>query len=156
MPLSSSIATRLQHQHHTISEIIGELPDSTLRRTVQPGKWSAFENIAHLAAYQPVFIARLERISREPSPLFGRYVAEEDPLFPGYLEHSTATLLEQIGADRSRIIAYLQDGGETLLAKTATHPRFGLLTTKDWTEFFLLHEAHHLYTLYALVHSPTK
>ena len=147
------MAARLQHQHHTIRELIGDLPDSALRQPVHPGKWSALANIAHLAAYQPVFIARLERIGREPSPAFERYVAENDPLFPGYLDRSSASLLDQIAADRGRILACLNDGGEALLTKTASHLRFGPLTTIDWTEFFLLHEAHHLYTLFALLHS---
>ncbi|HEV3412298.1 MAG TPA: DinB family protein [Puia sp.] len=155
MPISSSIAARLQLQHLTIRELSAGLPDNLLRQPVNPGKWSAHANIAHLAAYQPVFIDRLQRISHEASPAFGRYLAEEDPLFPGYLDRSTTSLLEQIDSDRSRILSYLQDGAEALLAKTATHPRFGLLTTTDWIEFFLLHEAHHLYTLYALVHLPT-
>lgn len=148
------MAVRLQHQHAGIRGIIGDLPDHVLRQPVNPGKWSALENIAHLVAYQPVFLDRLERIAREPSPAFDRYVAENDPLFPGYLDRSAASLLDQIGADRARIISTLQDGGETLLARTASHPRFGLLTTIDWTEFFLLHEAHHLYTIFALVHAP--
>jgi uncharacterized damage-inducible protein DinB len=154
MPLSSSIATRLEYQHRTIREIIGGLPDSTLRREVNPGKWSAHSNIAHLAAYQPVFIARLERISREPSPAFDRYVAENDPLFRGYLERSTASLLEQVEADRTAILTLFTQVDDSFLERTGAHPRFGLLTVVDWTEFFLLHEAHHLYTLYSLVHSP--
>lgn len=154
MPLSSSIATRLQHQHQTIREVTRDIPDDILRRTVVPGKWSAHANIAHLAAYQPVFIERLGRILREPGPAFGRYVAEEDPLFPGYLERSSASLLDQIDDDRSRILTLLGDADESFLKRTGLHPRFGLLTVVDWTEFFLLHEAHHLYTLFALVHAP--
>jgi len=154
MPLSSSIATRLQHQHHAIRELAAGLPDETLRQPVVPGKWSALANIAHLAAYQPVFIGRLERITRESSPAFGRYVAEEDPLFPGYLDRSSTSLLDQIDTDRARILVLFTDGGETFLTRTASHPRFGLLTVTDWTQFFLLHEAHHLYTLFSLVHSP--
>lgn len=148
------MAARLQHQHHAIREIIGDLPDTLLRLEVNPGKWSAHANIAHLTAYQPVFIDRLERMSRECSPAFDRYVAGDDPLFPACLDRSTASLLDQLAADRARIITTLEAGGEAFLAGTATHPRFGLLTVKDWTEFFLLHEAHHLYTLYSLVHSP--
>jgi hypothetical protein len=156
MPLSSSIVTRLQHQHRSIRELIGTLPDDILRRTVIPGKWSAHANIAHLAVYQPVFIDRLERIDRESSPVFGRYVAEEDPRFIGYLERSTPALLDQIDSDRAAIFARLIGYGDSSLSKTATHPRFGPLTVTDWTEFFLLHEAHHLYTLFALVHAPNK
>ncbi len=154
MPLSSSIAVRLRYQHNTIREIIGGLPDDVLRREVNPGKWSAHANIAHLAAYQPVFLDRLQRIGRESSPTFNRYDAEEDPLFPGYLERPVTSLLEQIDTDRSHILSLLMDADESYFDRTAYHPRFGLLTVVDWTEFFLLHEAHHLYTLYALVHSP--
>ena len=153
MALSSSIAARLQHQHQTIREVVGDRPDAVLRRVVNPGKWSAHANIAHLAAYQPVFIGRLERIAREVNPVFGRYVAEEDAAFPGYLERDTAALLEQIDRDRSTIVTLLMGAGEAYLTRTATHPRFGVLSVVDWTEFFLLHEAHHLYTLFALVHA---
>jgi hypothetical protein len=154
MPLSSSIAARLQYQHRTIRELIAGHPDDLLREPVNPGKWSAHANIAHLAAYQPVFIDRLERISRDPSPAFGRYVAEEDPLFQDCLDRSSSSLLDRIDGDRDTILAIFADQGEPFLARTASHPRFGLLTVTDWTEFFLLHEAHHLYTLFALVHSP--
>jgi hypothetical protein len=156
MPLSSSIACRLQFQHLSIREIIRGLSDDDLRRVVNPGKWNAHAHIAHLAAYQPVFISRLERISLQPVPAFGRYVAEEDPLFPGYLERSVKSLLEQIDTDRARILSFLDRSGEPFFGKTASHPRFGLLTVVDWTEFFLLHEAHHLYTLFALVRSPKQ
>ena len=145
------MAARLQLQHLTIREITGDLPDSALRQPVHPGKWSALANIAHLAAYQPVFIGRLEQINDGSSPTFGRYVAEEDPLFPGYLDRDIASLLDQITADRTRILVLFTGNGETFLTKTASHPRFGLLSTIDWTEFFLLHEAHHLYTLFSLV-----
>ncbi len=147
------MAARLQHQHHTIRELAAGLPEETLRQSVIPGKWSAHANIAHLASYQPVFIGRLEQINRESSPTFGRYVAEEDPLFPGYMDRNVAALLGQIDTDRARILALFADGGETFLKRTASHPKFGLLTVTDWTEFFLLHEAHHLYTLFALLHS---
>src|SRR5579863_6749602 len=94
MSLSSSMAARLQHQHHTIREIIGNLPDTTLRREVNPGKWSALANIAHLAAYQPMFIARLQRIAGEDSPAFARYVAGDDPLFPAFLDRTSTSLLD--------------------------------------------------------------
>ena len=154
MPLSSSIAERLKHQHETIREIVAGCPDSELRERRITGKWSAFENIAHLAAYQPVFAGRLDRIAREPSPAFDRYVAENDPLFPEYLERPTASLLEQITADRIGICSVLLSADDAYLARIGTHPKFGRLTVSGWTEFFLLHEAHHLYTLFGLVTSP--
>jgi len=151
MPLSSSMVCRLQHQHFSVREIAGDIPDHILRLRVQPGKWSAFENIAHLTAYQPVFAERLERIDREASPAFERYVAENDPLFPGYLERSAASLFQQLAVDRARIQSLIETGGDSFLERTALHARYGRLTVKDWIEFFLLHESHHLYTIFALV-----
>ena len=161
MPLSSSIATRLQFQHLSIREITADISPEALRHPVNPGKWSAFENVAHLAAYQPAFIDRLERLGREASPAFGRYVAEDDPLFHRCLAKSPAELFALVDSDRAKICSTLlrppllysplDSGGETLLERTGSHPLYGLLTVRQWTEFFLLHEAHHLFTIFRLV-----
>jgi hypothetical protein len=163
MPLSSSIATRLQFQHGSIREITAGISPEALRHPVIPGKWSAFENVAHLAAYQPVFIDRLERLGREGSPAFGRYVAEDDPLFHRCLAKSPAELFALVDSDRALICSTLlhspsnhstlDSRGETFLERTGSHPLFGLLTVRQWTEFFLLHEAHHLFTIFRLVQS---
>jgi hypothetical protein len=150
------MSARLLHQHETIRDLIAGLPPEALQRRVLPEKWSVFENIAHLAAYQPVFILRLERLNREPSPAIDRYVAEQDPAFPSYLEKSPAELLGNIDDTRTVILSKLEDGGETLLAKTGLHARYGWLTGREWTEFFLLHEAHHLYTIFMLVRDLRK
>jgi DinB superfamily len=150
------MSARLMHQHGTIRDLTAGLPVETLQRRILPDKWSVFENIAHLAAYQPVFITRLERISREPSPAFERYVAEQDPAFPSYLEKPFDTLLGNIDDQRIVILSRLKDGGEALLMKTGLHPRYGLLTGREWTEFFLLHEAHHLFTIFMLVQDLRK
>jgi hypothetical protein len=144
------------HQHGTIRDLTAGLPVESLQCRILPNKWSVFENIAHLAAYQPVFITRLERIGREPSPVFERYVAEQDPAFPSYLEKSYEALLGNIDDQRTVILSRLKDGGEVLLTKTGLHPRYGLLTGQEWTEFFLLHEAHHLYTIFQLVRDLRK
>ncbi len=156
MPLSASIGTRLRHQHETIRELIGNLPAATLKSRIQPDKWSAFENIAHLAAYQPVFGIRLEVIARDSSPVFERYIAENDPFFPAYLEMTLPQLLDGIDRRRALIFSQLEDGGEALLLRTGLHSRYGLLTVKEWTEFFLLHEAHHLFTIFSLVRDLHK
>jgi hypothetical protein len=143
--------TRLQYQHETLSTLIAGLSEEQLKERIRPGKWSAFENMVHLAAYQPVFAGRIERIEKEQCPSFDRYVAENDPLFPAYLEKPPETLIRVIAADRSAISGILAGMDETALQRPGLHPKFGLLTLVQWTEFFLLHEAHHLFTLFALV-----
>jgi len=156
MPLSSSSLARLQYQHFTIRELIAGLTEEQLRRVVQSGKWSALDNIAHLACYQPVFLLRLERIQMEDSPVFERYVADTDPVFPDYQQLSPVELLMGIEDRRVTILAKLQGMSEDGLRRTAQHPRYGRLDVIQWTEFFLLHEAHHLYTIFMLVQELRK
>ena len=36
------------------------------------------------------------------------------------------------------------------------HPKYGALTLVEWTEFFLLHEAHHLFTLFKLLNEDDE
>ena len=156
MSLSASIRTRLRYQHQTIRELIGHLTEPRLKQRINPDKWSAFENIAHLACYHPVFLHRLERIQKEHTPSFDRYVAERDPLFTSYLQQPLSELLAGIDTRRSELVAELEGMSETVLQRTARHARYGLLTIPRWTEFFLLHEAHHLYTIFMLVQELQK
>lgn len=132
------------------------MEEQRLRQTVQPGKWSAFDNIAHLACYQSVFLIRLEKIQQGSSPVFERYVADSDPGFPDYQRMSLADLLTGIDARRSVILSKLLGMGEDELRRVGQHPRYGSLDVLQWTEFFLLHEAHHLYTIFMLVQELRK
>jgi len=72
MPLSESILARLQYQHYTINELIAGLTEEELKHPVNPGKWSAFDNVVHLAAYQPTFIKRINLMLNEQTPMFVR------------------------------------------------------------------------------------
>jgi hypothetical protein len=156
MPLSTSALTRLQYQHTTTRELIAGLGEQELKRRVRPDKWSAFDNIAHLTGYQPVFLLRLERIQAERSPTFERYVADKDPLFLDYRDLPLAELLSGMDVRRAMIFSKLQGMGEDDLRRVAYHPRYGMLDVRQWTEFFLLHEAHHLYTIFMLVQELHK
>lgn len=152
MSLSASTRTRLQYQHETIYTLITGSTEAQLRLRNIPDKWSVFENIVHLAAYQPVFINRIDRIKREEDPAFDRYVAEEDPLFPNYLDKGLEELIRIMALDRSTINRKLAGLDAAILLRTGQHPKFGLLTLEQWIEFFLLHEAHHLFTMFKSVH----
>lgn len=150
MHLSDSQLYRLRHQHQTMRELVSGLSEAQLRLPVNPGKWSAHENIAHLVAYQPAFIVRLRRIRNEHEPAFERYVADNDPAFAEAVKESTDVLLAHAEADRNTILNELLSLDEQGLARTAVHARYGKLNVIQWTEFFLLHEAHHLFTIFML------
>lgn len=145
-----SLQERLLTQHKALPFIIAPLSEEQQRRQPQPGKWSVHENIAHLVSYQPQFLNRLQRILDTPDPLFERYVGDDDPNFLYWRKQSAATLLEELESERQQLIQLLQGLTAEQLQRTGTHMTYGRLTIPDWTEFFLLHEAHHLFTIFKL------
>jgi len=151
MPLSISVIGRLEHQHETISELIAGIPEMQLKKRVHADKWSVFENITHLAAYQPTFMQRLTLILEGNKPRFERYVADNDPLFYEYLKKPLNELLLDISTKRSIINAGLINLDEGQLKLAGHHPKFGYIPVGKWVEFFLLHEAHHLFAIMQLI-----
>jgi len=149
----SSLTERLKNQHKIIASLIINLNNRQIQHPPVPGKWSIHENIAHLAKYQPVFIDRLRKIIALDNPGFEVYKAENDDEFEIYCAFTTYELLKKISADREVIYQLFHHLPSDKLQRTGIHPKFGKLTVPEWMEFFLLHESHHLYTIFQLAHS---
>ncbi len=153
MNLHPSLTSRLKNQHESIPLIIANVGKSTLERNPATGKWSIKDNIAHLARYQPVFISRINEILEHDTPAFDRYNAETDIEFPSWQSRETNDLLKQLVADRKTVVSLITTLKADQLPRSGIHPKFGKLNIPDWVEFFLLHEAHHLFSIFQLVRS---
>jgi len=151
MTLYQSLHDRLKNQHEAIEEIISGINSSRLTHSPSPGKWSINDNIAHLTKYQPIFIDRINTILKQDSPKFDRYTAETDPDFETWREFKIEDLLQRINTDRQEIFNLITSLTDPDLKRDGLHPKFGKLTIIQWTEFFLLHEAHHIFTIFRLV-----
>ena len=151
MALSTSVITRLEYQHKSLLEIIDGLSDEQIRWQIIPGKWSVFENIVHLATYQHAFINRLNQILEQEKPAFPRYSAEADPLFYDNCSKVTREIMQDLVTTRREMIAKISSLNDTDLRRTGVHLAFGEMTIIMWLNFFLLHEAHHLFTIFKLV-----
>jgi uncharacterized damage-inducible protein DinB len=150
MPMPSSISTRLQYQHKSLLDLIDGLTDEQTRKAVIPGKWSIFENTVHLQTYQHTFIHRVKLILENSNPSFERYTAEADPLFHDNCAKSTREIMQDLLTTRKEMAAEIISFNEEDLVKTGTHPFFGPMRLSQWLNFFLLHEAHHLFTIFKL------
>lgn len=150
MQMSSSLSTRLHYQHKSIINIIEGLSDEQIRRQIINGKWSIFENIVHLQTYQHVFIERIKQLLDGNNPAFERYTAEADPLFLENCTLSSREVLHDLITTRKKMSVEMPKLPETDFEKTAKHPVYGEMNFLEWLEFFLLHEAHHLYTIFRL------
>lgn len=106
--------------------------------------------MAHLGLYRAVFLDRVQRIIADETPQFSRYAADDDPAFTDWVSLSFQTLTERIRGERAVLSAFLSMLHEEQLMRIGLHPVYGPMTIEGWTEFFLLHEAHHFFTILRL------
>jgi len=156
MQLSSNISTRLHYQHKTLMDIIDGLSDEQIRRAVIPGKWSIFETVVHLQTYQHTFIERINKLLEGNNPAFERYTAEADPLFLENCSLSSREIFQDYISKRKEMASGLLSLPQTDHSKTAVHPAFGQMNLLQWLNFFLLHEAHHLFAIFKLASAMRK
>jgi uncharacterized damage-inducible protein DinB len=152
MLIYSSLNHRLKNQHEIIEVIISKLPEEKISEEIIIGKWSIHDNLAHLAKYQPLFTSRIDSILKNTEPEFESYSAETDQDFGKWREWSTDKLLLRLKDDRRRINDIINNLSWEEINKCGFHRKFGRMTILEWTEFFLLHEAHHIYTIFRLAH----
>lgn len=150
MEIPSSISTRMQYQHKSLVDLIEGLSDEQIRRQIIPGKWSIFENIVHLTTYQHLFIARVKQILSEDNPSFHRYMAETDPVFHDNCGKPSHEIMKDLFGTRKDMAAAFLSLKPEDFSKTGQHPVFGKMNLLQWMNFFLLHEAHHLFSIFKL------
>jgi uncharacterized damage-inducible protein DinB len=148
--MQSYLSTRLQYQHKALLDIIDGLSDEQIRLHVIPGKWSIFENIVHLQTYQHVFNDRIKKMLEENNPAFSRYNADTDPAFLANCGKTTREIMGDLITTRKEMSTGRLSIKDEYLDKTGVHPAFGTMNISQWLNFFLLHEAHHLFAIFKL------
>lgn len=150
MQMPSSISTRLQYQHKSLLDVLDGLSDEQIRLQLNPGKWSIFENIVHLQTYQHTFISRIRKILDGENPVFDRYTAEADPLFHDNCIKSSREVMADLLTTRKELSNGILSFKESDFVKEGSHPAYGKMNLLQWLNFFLLHEAHHLFTIFKM------
>jgi len=156
--VTNSNQARLQRCETQLQDFLAvalsNVPLDSLSAKVVPGKWSAHEQLAHLARYHQIFLQRIDRILSEQAPEFPRYRAEEDPEWPAWSSLPAPQLLVRLSSMRAKLMARLRSLSDEDFERTGFHPKFGAMSLSLWLEFFLVHEAHHLYVVLQLVRNP--
>jgi len=142
-----AILGRLQAQAAGLPAILAGIDAAALQRRPAADRWSAHDNIAHLARHQEVFVSRVRRILAEEAPSLPRYRAEDDPDWPAWAALPTADVLERWHAGRRELLSLLQGLSPAQWERTAVHPALGVMPLHLWMEFFLAHEGHHFYAI---------
>lgn len=152
MPISFSQECRLKTQHLTIVELTEGISEELLLNVPESGKWNIKDHITHLVRYQFVFNERLEKITlSDSSPEFTRYIAEEEIHFQEWRDSSLNDLYHHLKEARKNINDLIFSLPDEKLFKTGLHPKYGMMSLPQWVEFFLLHEAHHIFSIFNLI-----
>src|ERR1051325_7809861 len=91
-----------------LTEALHDVTPESLSRRPVPEKWSAGENLAHLARYHEIFLEGVDRILAEPNPVCGRYRAEDDPEWPKWTAMPADEVLAELASLRARLIVKLR------------------------------------------------
>ena len=141
-------SSRLQRCENQLQDFLAEAlcgisPEALSRRAI-PEKWSAAENLAHLARYHQIFMERIERILTEQAPSMRGYRAEDDPEWPRWTAMPAQEILDNLSLQHTKLMARLRSLSDSDFERTGIHSKFGEMTLALWLEFFLVHEGHHL------------
>lgn len=112
-------------------------------------RWSVTETLAHLARYHEIWIDRVRMILAEDDPAFTAYTAETDPEWPAWQRQPFEQVMPLLQANRAALIDIVDRLTPDQWMRTGRHSRFGSLSVRAWLEFFLVHEGHHLYTIFS-------
>jgi uncharacterized damage-inducible protein DinB len=154
-PSASSRLERFQTQLRSfLDECLRGVSVETLSQPKIEGKWSALENLAHLARYQEIFFDRVTKMLKEDKPAFAAYRAEQDPEWSTWQKLECKDVLGRMASSREQLLALLKSLSDDDYARVGVHPRFGEMSLALWIEFFLAHEGHHLYAVLQQVRTP--
>ncbi len=145
--MNENTLRRLETQLEVIPVLLAGVSEESIVARPVSGQWSARENLAHLARQHAVFLGRLHRILEEDSPNLGRYRAEEDPAWPEWSGLSLEQILARLRVLRAEIVGLVRGLSDEQSHRAGVHPLLGEMALSHWMEFFLLHEAHHLYVV---------
>ena len=131
----------------------GNATPAALKTRPKSGKWSAHENLAHLVAHHHATMARIRRILAEERPHLPSYSAEKDPEWPALAAESTEEVVSKLRTARQEMLVLTNDLLPEQTPRIGVHPAFGPMTLAQWLDFFLIHEAHHLYVAITRAHA---
>ena len=145
MAISASTRIRLAAQLDALAIVQDEASAGIAEVRPTDGGWSAKENVAHLARHAHLFLERLERVLHEERPQLGAYRPDQDPEWTSWRSLPLDEALRRLRSTRARLIAWVDALSDEQARRVGIHPLLGEMDVGRWLEFFLLHEAHHLY-----------
>lgn len=156
MELPEATKIRLRTQHLTLEGIIDNLSEQETEMDLLSDKWTIKQQMAHLVRYQDIFYERIQTIMTNFNAVFSPYVADEDEKFMVISRLSISQLLKSLNEKRDIINTFYFGLNSGELSRKGRHTQLGYFSIALWAEFFLLHEGHHIYSIFRMSNQLTQ
>lgn len=143
--LDPGLTARLAHQLASFRTSAADADPRDLAWAPPSGQWSALLNLAHVGRHHEIMLERLQRVLVEEAPAFAPYREAEDGGWADWAGLAPEALWPRLSERRATLCAWAAGLTPAQAARTGVHARFGSMDVARWLEFFLVHEAHHLY-----------
>ena len=148
--MSPSIKHRLETQHQSVETIVSSISSKRILLRPAPEKWNIHDIVAHLVRYHQIFIERVQKTLDEEEPFFEPYLADNDGDFEYWRTNDMDHLLRQLNIDRTALYEIIINLTDEEQRRVAMHKKYGSHNIIQWIDFFLLHEAHHIFNIFKL------
>lgn len=128
-----------------IEERVRNLPKGVLTQKASDKVWSIQENVGHLLSLEPLWATRLEQFKEGLPELLAWEQTNSSTWEASYNEQDIDSITERFREARSRLVAELDCLEDSVIERTAQHPRLKTaMRTIDLVYFVAEHDDYHL------------
>jgi hypothetical protein len=126
-----------------VRQVIYDVPAELRKRRPGPGVWSAHEHAVHLPAVQPIMVARMEAMLREPGVKINSYEPSRDDDPEALLALDLDAEMDRFERERAEIVKRLKKLTPDEWAITAEHEEYARYGLFIMWRHIALHDLHH-------------
>jgi hypothetical protein len=126
-----------------VRQLIFEMPPDLRKRRPAVGVWSAHEHAVHLPAVQPIMIARMEAMLREPGVKIKSYEPSRDDDPDALLKLDLDAEMDRFDRERASLVERLKKLTPDEWAITADHEEYARYGMFIMWRHIALHDLHH-------------
>ena len=146
-PRVARLLDQLARGPDLVMDLVNDVPAERLKRRPIPSKWSAHEHACHLAEVQPLFMARLDWMLREPNPVIRAYNPGDDDAEGALLAVDLAEAMNRYQTERAEMVSRLQRLTPSQWDTSASHPEYNRYSIFIMFRHLALHDLYHAYRI---------
>jgi hypothetical protein len=130
-----------------LTDFVDSIPREKLLLKRGEGFWTIAEHIDHLAAVQPMLLARIEKFAETRQPEFVPYLPVDEPPADKPPAIDIPSALKAFGDYRGRQIERLKTLAPDIWQRTAIHPEYERYSLPILARHILMHDYWHMYRM---------